>query len=129
MCSGLCCTMYVVYLCEVDRPLPHSRVAPATPERQAQLDEERKLLAEMRPHKRKLYLLQRQKVQRSWGGVCELKACTSLAMQGRGLLTSSVSLDYDSARISSVYRLLISTLMLDIIMQHFIQGPWIVSSN
>ena len=47
--------------------LPHSRVAPATPERQVQLDEERRLLAEMRPHKRKLYLLQRQKVRSAFG--------------------------------------------------------------
>ena len=43
-------------------PSPLSRVSAASPERQKQLDEERELLTKMRPHKRKLYLLQRQTV-------------------------------------------------------------------
>ena len=42
-----------------------SRVAPASEERQREVGEEREMLRNMRRHKRKLYLLQRQEVSLS----------------------------------------------------------------
>ena len=39
-----------------------SRTAPASEERQQQLEEEREMMNKMKPYKRKLYLLQREAV-------------------------------------------------------------------
>lgn len=46
-------------------PTVISRVAQASEERHKQLEEEREVLAKMRPHKRKLYVLQRQATRQS----------------------------------------------------------------